>query len=179
MGVDVLCVLGFLISLTYTVTSLMYYNSNKTNKTKEPVLRSTSNSWPEFICLALIISQVILRYVVPHFSRACGVIYTYRGALSLILAGVTTIVHFLVLLFWYTRQGELYKWSADNNVVFVFSYKVKLVMSLLLADFVLNGLVFSLLVMTVMRPKFKDLNPHLTATMAKKERRPLGGVNNQ
>eukprot|EP00116_Pleurobrachia_bachei_P009870 sb/3470132/ len=150
------CIL--LLSLLYTTFALFYYSSPP-----EPIQGGYMNSLKELLLLTLSTLLFITRVApVCDISRVVAMVTINRQIISMVCAAVNAIAHFGVLLRWYVQEGEVYIKSLENYRLL---WQVKLIMITLLLAFILSFIVFCLMLLTQMGPKFRDLNPDLTAQM--------------
>jgi hypothetical protein len=151
-----LVILG--VSATYTVTAIIYYTNPP-----DPINNGLVNVLKELLCFLLAKLLVLSRFLKYQEWAACRRRQVNRETVSLILAVLGAIVHFYVLIRWYVQEGRVYVWLSDKNIPYTLEWDVKLIMTSVLVGFILNFVEFSLMLLTKMRPRYKDLNPHLTA----------------
>ena len=147
-----------IISVAYCSLSVVYYSSPPTY-----VSGNLFNSLKEI--LLLVVSLLLLASEIVQITHhAFGALLDNKRAIvSMAIAAVNAVLHFGVLMRWYVQEGSVYGETSAEE--YVLMGEVRAIMILVLVDFMLCFTVFSLLLLTKMRPKFKDLNPHLTASM--------------
>ena len=156
---NIVSVIILIVSVAYTVTSIIYYSDPP-----NPISKGLLNALKEIICFILAVLLVLSRFF-PLKNRenvVLKLIGKNREAVSLILGAVGAIVHFYTLIRWYVQEGRVYVWYSDNGLTYTLNWDVKLIMITVLVGFILNFVEFSLMLLTKMRPKYQDLNPHLT-----------------
>ncbi|KAL5258461.1 hypothetical protein ACHWQZ_G009084 [Mnemiopsis leidyi] len=164
---NVVSVVILLVSTVYTVNSIIYYSDPP-----PPISKGLANALKEIICFILAVLLVISRFYPQTWREnvVCRrVVPQNRETISLLVGVVSAIVHFYTLIRWYVQEGRVYVWESDNGLTYQLRWDIKLIMSSVLANFILSFIEFSLMLLTKMRPKYKDLNPHLTAFMEKQK----------
>ena len=164
---NIVSVVIFLVSFIYTVNSIIYYSDPP-----PPISKGLANALKEIVCFILAALLVISRFypVRCRENVVCRkVVPQNRETISLFVGVVSAIVHFYTLIRWYVQEGRVYVYESDNGLTYQLRWDVKLIMSSVLANFILSFIEFSLMLLTKMRPKYQDLNPHLTAFMEKQK----------
>ena len=163
---NIVSVMILLVSSIYTVDSIIYYSDPP-----HPISKGLANALKEIVCFLLAVLLVMSRFFPPKCREniLCRLFSQNRETVSLMLGVAGAIVHFYALIRWYVQEGQVYVWQSDNGLTYTLDWNVKLIMCSLLVDFILNFIEFSLMLLTKMRPKYKDLNPHLTAFIEKQK----------
>ena len=156
---DIISVVIVVVSACDTTLSAYYYSAPAVD-----ISGSYANSLKELLCLGVSILLLLSRFLHPA-TVWCTVVLRDRETLSLMIAVFGSVCNFVVLVRWYEQEGNVYAWHINNNRTYVLVWEVKVIMCLVLSCFTLNFLEFSLMLLTKMRPQYRDLNPDLTASI--------------